>query len=87
MQTNIQKNHNNNEKIRINYLSSLEALTNSIGNRSGMIINTPYKHLADIKKLMMVGYNPGGVPNEVMTSISEDFKRHLDDFSFNALPI
>ena len=85
MQTNIQKNHNNNEKIRINYLNSLEALTNSIGNRSGMIINTPYKHLADIKKLMMVGYNPGGVPSEVMTSISEDFKRHLDDFSFNAL--
>ena len=85
MQTNITKNLQDNRNSKINYLNSLKDLFNPISNRSGMIINTPYKHLAETKKLMMVGFNPGGVPSENMTTIREDFKRHLDDSSFNAL--
>ena len=37
------------------------------------------------KKLIMVGHNPGGVPEESNTTIKEDWNRHLDDLSFNAL--
>ena len=55
MQTNITENLQEYENTKTNYLNSLKDLTNSIGNRSGMIINTPYNHLAKSKKLLMVG--------------------------------
>ena len=75
----------NKENYKDNYLNNLRDLMNPISERSGMIINTPYNHLAETKKLLMVGFNPGGVPSDLMTSIKEDFTRHSENPSFNAL--
>lgn len=75
----------NKENYKDNYLNNLRDLLNPIGNRSGMIINSAFKDLATPKKLMMVGFNPGGVPSDLMTSIKEDFTRHSKNPSFNAL--
>ena len=67
------------------YFEKFEDLIRPIGWRSGMVINSPFEFLASKKKLMMVGHNPGGVPQESETTIKEDWIRHLDDPSFNAL--
>ena len=67
------------------YMANIDKLINPIGNRSGMIVNSAYKDLATPKKLLMVGFNPGGVPSDLMTSIKEDFVRHIENPSFNAL--
>ena len=75
----------NKENYKDNYLNNLRDLLNPIGNRSGMIINSAFKDLATPKKLMMVGFNPGGVPSDLMTSIKEDFTRHSKNPSLNAL--
>jgi len=67
------------------YFKKFEDLIRPIGWRSGMVINSPFEFLTSKKRLMMVGHNPGGVPNESNTTIKEDWNRHLENPSFNAL--
>lgn len=67
------------------YLDKLKDLSKPISLRSGMLINSPYKYLGSKKKLLMVGFNPGGVPSYSETTIDEDFNRHEEDLSFNAM--
>ena len=64
------------------YLDKLKDLSKPISLRSGMLINSPYKYLGSKKKLLMVGFNPGGVPSYLETTIDEDFNRHEEDLSF-----
>ena len=70
---------------KTNYLNRMSDLINPLLNRSGMIINSPFEYLATKKRLMIVGFNPGGVPNHNETTIEEDWSRHISDESFNAL--
>jgi len=67
------------------YFEKFEDLIRPVSWRSGMVINSPFEYLTSKKKLLMVGHNPGGVPEESNTTIKEDWIRHLDDPSFNAL--
>ena len=67
------------------YLNRMSDLINPLLNRSGMIINSPFEYLAKKKKLMIVGYNPGNVPDINKTTINEDWLRHTNDESFNPL--
>lgn len=67
------------------YLETFNELIRPIQSRSGMVINSPFQYLAKKKKLMIVGYNPGGVPDANETTIQEDWIRHTSDESFNAL--
>ena len=67
------------------YLQELNGLIRPLQSRSGMVINSPFKYLASKKKLMIVGYNPGGVPDTNETTIAEDWMRHTSDENFNAL--
>ena len=67
------------------YLDKLKDLSKPISLRSGMLINTPYKYLGSKKKLLMVGFNPGNVPEYSETTIDEDWNRHSEDLSFNAM--
>lgn len=67
------------------YFEKLKVLSEPISLRSGMLINSPYEYLCSKKKLFMVGFNPGGVPDYSETTIIEDFNRHLEDLSFDAM--
>ena len=67
------------------YIEALGSLIKPIENRSGMIINSPFKYLGSKKRLMIAGYNPGDVPDDNKTTINEDWLRHTNDESFNAL--
>jgi len=67
------------------YVDKVNKLIEPLSLRSGMVINTPYRHLGSKKKLLMVGFNPGGVPSYSETTIDEDFSRHTEDLSFNAM--
>ena len=67
------------------YLDKLKVLSDPISLRSGMLINSPYEFLCSKKKLFMVGFNPGGVPDYSETTIGEDFRRHSEDLSFDAM--
>ena len=67
------------------YLETFNELIRPLQSRSGMVINSPFKYLASKKKLMIVGYNPGGVPDTNETTIAEDWMRHTSDENFNAL--
>ena len=70
---------------KTNYLNRMSDLINPLLNRSGMIIDSPFEYLATKKRLMIVGFNPGGVPDHNETTIEEDWMRHTSDESFNAL--
>ena len=67
------------------YLRKMSVLINPLLNRSGMIIDSPFEYLATKKKLMIVGYNPGNVPDNNKTTIDEDWLRHINNEDFNAL--
>ena len=69
----------------LNYTNTMEGLIKPIINRSGMVINSPFKYLGTKKKLMIVGFNPGGVPDDSETTIGQDWERHKNDLNFNAL--
>ena len=67
------------------YVDKVNKLIEPLSFRSGMVINTPYRYLGSKKKLLMVGFNPGGVPSYSETTIYEDFNRHEEDLFFNAM--
>ena len=76
-----------NEEINKNrtFMGKIDQLIRPISQRSGMVINTPYKHLGSKKRLLIVGFNPGGVPDYSKTTIEGDWIRHKEDISFNAM--